>query len=106
MVEYTININTVFSSLADTTRRDILRRVLERPRSIGELAEHYKQMTFAAVAKHVSVLEAAQLVVKKRDGRHQIINANPKAISAASDVLEQYQKVWEARFAALDKLLK
>ncbi len=106
MVECTININTVFSSLSDTTRRDILRRVLQRPQSIGELAERYKQMTFAAVAKHINVLESAQLVIKKRDGRHQIINANPKAINAASNILEQYQEIWEARFNALDELLK
>ncbi len=106
MVEYTINIDSVFSSLADATRRDILNRVLRRAQSIGELAEVYKHISFAAVAKHIVVLEEAQLVIKKRDGRYQIISANPKAINAANQILEQYKAIWDARFDALDKLLK
>ena len=106
MVEYTINLDSVFSSLADATRRDILNRVLRQSQSVGELAELYKNISFAAVAKHIAVLEKAQLVMKKRDGRHQIISANPKAINAAIHVLEEYKAVWETRFNTLDKLLK
>ncbi len=105
MVEYTINIDLVFSSLADATRRDILKRVLHQAQSIGELAESYQHMTFAAVAKHISVLEQAGLVLKKRAGRQQIISANGTALHAATDVLEQYQMMWESRFDALDALL-
>ena len=106
MVEYTINLDTVFSSLADATRRDILNRVLRQSQSVGELADLYKNISFAGVAKHIAVLEKAQLIVKKRDGRHQIISANPKAINAATHTLQTYQAVWDARFDALDKLLK
>jgi DNA-binding transcriptional ArsR family regulator len=106
MVEYTINIDTVFSSLADATRRDILRLVLKHPHSIGELAEHYTHMTFAAVAKHITVLETARLVVKVRQGRQQIISGNPQTVAVAVRTLEQYQALFDARFATLDTLLK
>jgi DNA-binding transcriptional ArsR family regulator len=106
MVEYTINIDTVFSSLADATRRDILARVLRKSQSIGELAETYTHLTFAAVAKHISVLEAARLITKQKAGRYQIITANPKTLTAAESVLREYQAAWESRFTTLDTLLK
>ncbi len=106
MVEYTINLDAVFSSLGDATRRDILNRVSRNPQSIGELAEAHRGLTFAAVAKHVSVLEEAQLVIKKRNGRYQIISVNPKTMEQAARVLEQYKTTWEARFNALDTLLQ
>jgi DNA-binding transcriptional ArsR family regulator len=105
MVEYAINLDTVFASLADATRRDILKRVIEKPRSISELAKPYK-LTFAAVAKHVGVLETARLITKKRVGKEQIISAEPMTIAAATTYLEKFEKMWNARFDALDALLK
>ena len=105
MVEYTINLDSVFSSLADATRRDILSRVLQRSQSIGELAEAHTHLSFAAIAKHIAVLQEARLVIKKKEGRYQIISANPKAIATATDVLEGYKALWNARFDALDSLL-
>ncbi len=106
MVEYTINLDSVFSSLADPTRRDILNRVSRESQSVGELAEVHKHLSFAAVAKHVAVLEDADLVIKKREGRYQIISVNPKALKQAATVLEKYKILWEARFNALDNLLQ
>ncbi len=106
MVEYTINLDSVFSSLADTTRRDILTRVSVKSQSVGELAEAHPRLSFAAVAKHIAVLEEAQLVIKKREGRYQIISVNPKALKQAAIVLEKYKILWEARFNALDNLLQ
>ncbi len=106
MVEYTISLDNVFSSLADATRRDILSRVSKRSQSVGELAEAHKSLSFAAVAKHIAVLEEAQLVLKKRDGRYQIISVNPKTMNQAARVLQEYKAIWEARFNQLDSLLK
>lgn len=105
MVEYTINVDAVFSSLADATRRDILSRVSNRSWSVGELAEEHPGLTFAAVAKHIKVLEEAELVIKERDGRYQIIRVNPKTIKQAHKILQQYQIIWEARLNQLDSLL-
>ena len=108
MVEYAININmdAVFSSLADPTRRDILHRVSRHAQSVGELADAHKNLSFAAIAKHVAVLEEAELVIKKREGRYQIISVNPKTMKQAAKVLQEFQAVWESRFEALDNLLK
>ncbi len=106
MVERTIDIDAVFYSLGDSTRRDILRRVAKVPQSIGVLADAHPGLTFAAVAKHVGVLEEAKLVIKKREGKYQIISLNPRALKAAEKVLESYQDLWEKRFAQLDELLK
>ncbi len=107
MVEYSIDLNTVFGSLADETRRDILKRVSKREHSISELAKPYKRfMSFAGIAKHVSILESARLITKRREGKRQIIGIAPKAVKVAITHLEKYEKVWNDRFSALDELLK
>ncbi len=106
MVEYTINLDSVFASLSDSTRRDILNRVSRKAQSVGELAEVHKNLSFAAIAKHIKVLEEAELVIKKRKGKYQIISANPKVMSQAVQVLQAYKAVWDKRFDTLDKLLK
>lgn len=106
MVEYTINLDLVFASLANATRRDILSRVIKHSVTVGELANTFKDISLAAVAKHIEVLERARLVVKKREGRYQFISANPKAINVATAALEKYQAMWESRFDSLDTLLK
>ncbi len=107
MVEYSINLDAVFSSLADATRRDILKRVSKQALSISALASPYKKkMSFAAIAKHVQVLESARLIKKKRVGKQQIIRMEPKAVGVALTHLETYEKMWESRFSALDELLK
>lgn len=105
MVEYTLNLDDVFKSLSDATRRDMLRRVYKHDQSISELAIHYK-MSFAAAAKHITVLEKAKLVLKRKAGKKQIVSANPKAIAFASEHLEKYEMLWRQRFDRLDNFLK
>jgi DNA-binding transcriptional ArsR family regulator len=105
MVEHSINLDMVFGSLADSTRRDILRRVSKRPLSISQLAKPYN-MSFAAIAKHIGVLEDAHLVKKRREGKRQMISIAPKAISIATSHLKSYEKMWNNRFEALDELLE
>lgn len=104
MVEYKINLDVVFGSLADPTRRDILKRVSKQPLSIGMIAGYYK-VSFAAIAKHIGVLEEAKLVTKQRQGKQQIVQVCPKAIQAAATYFEMYQAMWEDRFGALDEYL-
>ena len=105
MVEQSLVLDSIFKSLADSTRRDILRRVAQSEHTISALAESYK-MSFAGIAKHIAVLESAMLVVKRKEGREQIVSANPNTIDVAVSYLEQYQAVWNNRFDALDKYLK
>lgn len=105
MVECSADLDRVFKSLADSTRRDILKRVSKESLSISALADPY-EMSFAAIAKHVSVLEAANLITKRREGKQQIISVVPKTIETALTHLEQYEQLWKARFDALENLLK
>lgn len=104
MVEQSI-LNNVFRSLADPTRRDILGRVYERQQTITELARKYK-LSFAAVAKHISVLEGAGLVVKSRSGKEQIVAINGQRFEVASDYLLQYAQAWSDRLDRMEDTIK
>ena len=105
MVELSIALDLIFGALADATRRDILKRVSRGKHTISELAEPYA-ISLAAVAKHVSVLEKAGLVTKCRSGKEKVIHIEPKTIKVAAAHLSEYEKVWGARFDALEKLLE
>jgi DNA-binding transcriptional ArsR family regulator len=98
------HLDRLFGALADATRRDILARVMAADASISELAARY-EMSFAAVQKHVAVLERAQLVTKQRDGRAQRVAGNPDAVRRANALLTQVEERWHVRVGRLDELL-
>ena len=97
-------LDRLFGALADATRRDILARVMDSDASVSELAARYR-MSFAAVQKHVAVLERAHLVTKRRHGRSQRVAGNPDAVRYANRLLEQFEQIWQARVGRLDELL-
>ncbi len=97
-------VDLIFRSLADATRRDIVRRTLVADLSVSGLAEDY-DMSFAAVQKHVAVLEAAGLVIKHKSGRERRVRANLQAIRRAQLLLDQYETIWRERIDRLDALL-
>lgn len=105
MVDLSIALDMIFGALADATRRDILKRVSREEHTISELAEPYA-MSMAAIAKHVSVLEKAGLVTKRRIGKEKVVYITPKTIKVAAAHLSEYEKVWSARFDALEKILE
>lgn len=86
----------MFRALGDATRRDIVRRTLEDEHSVSALARRYP-MSFAAVQKHVAVLEAAGLVTKRRQGREQLVRGDVQALRTAHGLLEQLEMVWRSR---------
>ena len=97
-------IDRVFHALADSTRRDIVARVMGgEPASVSALAARYA-MSFAAVQKHVAVLESAGLVTKQTLGRERIVHAAPERIARARDLLAELEELWRARFSQLDAL--
>jgi DNA-binding transcriptional ArsR family regulator len=97
-------IDRVFHALADVTRRDIVARVMAgEVASISALAARY-EMSFAAVQKHVAVLEEAGLVTKETQGRERIVRGNPERIARARDLLAQLEGLWRARFSQLDSI--
>jgi DNA-binding transcriptional ArsR family regulator len=97
-------VDRVFRALADATRRDILRRTFTGEASVSQLAAAY-DMSFAAVQKHVAVLEGAGLVTKHPNGRERIIRGNPEMIRRAQALLDRYEAMWRARIDRLDALL-
>ncbi|HST59475.1 MAG TPA: metalloregulator ArsR/SmtB family transcription factor [Longimicrobium sp.] len=97
-------IDRVFHALADATRRDIVTRLLAgEAASVSTLAARYA-MSFAAVQKHVAVLESAGLVTKHAQGRERIVHANPERLARARNLLGQLEELWKARFSQIDAL--
>ena len=105
MVEHSARLDLVFGSLADATRRDILRRVAGREMSVGEIAWSY-DISLAATSKHLVVLEKARLVTKRREGKLQLVSLSPPALSDAEKHLERYRDIWERRLDRLEKYLE
>jgi DNA-binding transcriptional ArsR family regulator len=97
-------VDRIFHALADATRRDILMRVVDRERSVSTLASSYA-MSFAAVQKHVAVLERASLIVKKRHGREQIVHGNVDALRKATHLLQRYEDLWRHRVQRISDIL-
>lgn len=98
-------LDSVFHALADSTRREILRRVASREYTISELAEPFK-MTLAAVSKHIKVLEKAGLLTRSIDGRIHRCAMNAEPLTEASNLIRYYQEFWEGRLNALEKFLE
>ena len=100
-----VDADRVFHALADATRRDILARVLRSGQSVSELARAYP-MSFAAVQKHVAVLEQAALVSKTRRGREQIVTGEVEALRRMAQLLDEYEKAWRHRVARIEQILQ
>jgi DNA-binding transcriptional ArsR family regulator len=94
----------LFQALADSTRRDILRRCGSADRSVTQLAEAYP-MSVAAVQKHVTVLQRAGLVTKRRHGREQLVRADPDAVCRARAALDELESAWRGRVERMSDLL-
>ncbi len=97
-------IDRLFHALADATRRDIFARAIGGEHSVSELAARYA-MSFAAVQKHVAVLERASLVTKEKRGREQIVRANLDAVRRARKLLDEYEAIWRERVHRIADIL-
>jgi DNA-binding transcriptional ArsR family regulator len=97
-------VDRLFQALADATRRDIVSRVLVAEYSVSGLAEQYA-MSFAAVQKHVAVLERASLVTKEKRGREQIVRGRVDAVQRARRLLDEYEHIWRQRIDRIGDLL-
>ena len=94
----------VFAALADHTPRDIVRRAIGAEEGVVELASHYP-MSFAAVQKHIAVLERAGLITKERIGRRKVVRTNLEALLVARRLLDQYEELWRARVDRMNELI-
>jgi DNA-binding transcriptional ArsR family regulator len=94
----------IFAALADATRRDIVRRAVDGEEGVAELAGHYP-MSFAAVQKHVAILERAGLVTKRRIGRRKVVRTNVEGLRTAQRLLDQYDRLWRDRIGRMTDLI-
>jgi DNA-binding transcriptional ArsR family regulator len=94
----------VFAALADATRRDIVLRALDANEGVAELAGHYP-MSFAAVQKHVAVLERAGLVTKQRSGRRKVVRTSIEGLRLARGLLDEYEALWRGRIDRMTDLI-
>jgi DNA-binding transcriptional ArsR family regulator len=94
----------IFGALGDATRRDIVRRAIDAEEGVAELALHYP-MSFAAVQKHVAVLERAGLVSKHRVGRRKVVRTNLEGLRVARRLLDRYEDLWRERVERMTQLI-
>ncbi len=94
----------VFGALSDGTRRDILRRALTTEQSVSALARHYP-ISLTAVQKHVGVLERADLVTKRRQGREQLVSGRPETLAQAHLLLDRLEHAWRERLDRFETVL-
>ena len=103
-MQTTLDFDRAFGALADATRRDIVRRAIDGEEGVAELADHYP-MSFAAVQKHVAVLERAGLVTKERIGHRKIVRTNVAGLRMARGLLDQYEELWRGRIDRMTDLI-
>ena len=94
----------MFGALADHTRRGIVRRAIDSEEGIAELASHYP-MSFAAVQKHIAILERAGLVTKHRIGRRKVVRTNVEGLRVSRRLLDQYEELWRSRIDRMTQLV-
>jgi DNA-binding transcriptional ArsR family regulator len=97
-------VDLIFGALADPTRRDIVARVMRHEASVSALARSYA-MSFAAVQRHVAVLERAGLVTKEQHGRERLVRGDVTTVRAAARLLDEYEEIWRGRIGRIDDLL-
>jgi DNA-binding transcriptional ArsR family regulator len=103
-MQTTLDFDRVFRALADATRRDIVRRAIAGEEGVAELARHYP-MSFAAVQKHVAILERAGLVTKVRMGRRKVVRTNVEGLRRARRLLDRYEELWRGRLDRMTDLV-
>ena len=101
----TERLDATFAALADPTRRAIVARLAKGEASVLELAEPF-DMSQPAISKHIKVLERAGLIARSRDAQRRPCRLVVAPLREATDWLERYREMWEARFQKLDNLLE
>ena len=105
MVKYTESVDLIFYGLSHPVRREILKLIRAKDFLVTELASHF-EISLAAISKHIKVLERANLIQRKKDGRLHHIHLNQDALLSAEEWLKQYRAFWAGRFDELDKYFK
>jgi DNA-binding transcriptional ArsR family regulator len=105
MVKSAHDLDRVFHALSHPTRREILRALARRERSVSEVARPHR-MSLVAVSKHLKVLERARLVRRRKDGSFHYLRLNPEALQTADEWIRRYERFWSPRLDSLKQLLE
>lgn len=99
------DLDQTFAALSNATRRAMLARLAEGEASVKELAEPF-DMSMPAISKHLKVLEEAGLITRGRSAQFRPCVLNTDPLKSVADWADQYSHIWEARFDAMDQILK
>ena len=99
------NLDHVFHSLSDGTRRAVIAQLANGPASIGDLAQRHR-MALPSFMKHVRVLEASEIVISRKVGRVRMCELRPNALATAQGWIERERRIWEARLNQLDSFVE
>ena len=98
-------LDETLQALADPTRRAILQRLSEGEARVTEIAKPFA-ISLNSVSKHIQMLERAELVRRRREGREHILSLNPGALDEAGEWIEAQRRLWKFRLRTLDTILK
>lgn len=104
LIEKDADTDRLLRALADPTRRAIVVRAMAGDHSVSDLARHHP-MSFAAIQKHVAVLEEAGLVTKERRGRRHLVRTNIEAVRTARMALDRLEELWRQRMDRFETVL-
>jgi DNA-binding transcriptional ArsR family regulator len=105
VTNYQEDLNSIFTALADPTRRAVLAKLCEAPSSVSELAKPF-DMALPSFTQHLKVLEESGLVKSKKKGRVRTYSVAPKKLTKANKWLEERRATWEQRFDRLENYLR
>lgn len=94
----------VFHAIADPTRREIIGLIAEKPLNLNAIAENF-DISRSAISQHVKILSECGLVFISQKGRERYCEAKIEKLNEVTDWVDQYRKIWETRFDAIDNLL-
>lgn len=101
---HTNELDLLFQSLSDATRRGILERLTNKSLTVSEIAAPYN-MSLPAISKHIAILERAQLIKRSKKGREYHVTLEPDRMKTISEYIEYYKKFWEQGLQNLERLL-
>lgn len=99
------NIDAVFFALSDPTRRAVLEQLAEGAQSVGQLAEPH-EMALPSFLRHIEVLEAAGLIVTRKQGRTRMAALRPRALAPVDDWVDGQRALWQGRLAHLEAVAR
>ena len=98
-------LSVIFGALADPTRRAILARLAEGDATVTEIAQPF-DISLPAISRHLKVLENAGLISRSRSAQWRSSSLQVAPLKEATDCLDRYRQLWDARFEQLDELIE